>query len=443
MKNMVLHIGALAMLSASVLYSQDIAGDWQGALDVGAQKLRSILHVTKAENGGWSARFISVDQGDMGGIPINSLAVQGSNLKFTVAAVRGSYTGTISADGNSISGTWTQGRSLPLEFRRATKETLWKDASPHSVQFVTVDDNVKLEVLDWGGSGRPVVLLAGLGNTAHAFDSFAPKLTAKYHVYGITRRGFGASSAPAPVAANYTADRLSDDVLAVCAFFKLNRPVLVGHSIAGEELSSIGSRHPEQVAGLIYLDAGYGYAFYDRSRGDLVLDSLQLQKKLEQLQPGNQPRDPKQLVNDLLQTSLPQFERDLQRLQKDLETAPPPPPAAAGSAGHSDATAAQAILAGQQKYTEIRAPVLAIYAFPHDRGGAPNVDAAARAKADAREEERTGAQIKAFESGVPSARVVRLPHANHFVFRSNEADVLREMDAFIGSLPGESRSDSQ
>jgi hypothetical protein len=36
---------------------------------------------------------------------------------------------------------------------------------------------------------------------------------------------------------------------------------------------------------------------------------------------------------------------------------------------------------------------------------------------------------------VPSARVVRLPHANHYVFRSNEADVLREMNAFFASLP--------
>ena len=68
----------------------------------------------------------------------------------------------------------------------------WRDPSSHRVQFVTVDDNVRLEVLDWGGTGRPLVLLAALGNTAHVYDDFAPKLTANYHVYGITRRGFGA-----------------------------------------------------------------------------------------------------------------------------------------------------------------------------------------------------------------------------------------------------------
>src|SRR6266436_4680436 len=133
----------------------------------------------------------------------------------------------------------------------------WKDPSPHITQFVTVDKNVRLEVLDWGGSGRPLVLLAGGGDTAHVFDDFAPKLTATFHVYGITRRGFGESGFSAE---GYGADRLGQDVLTVLKTLKLERPVLVGHSIAGEELSSVATRHPETVAGLIYLEAGYPYA---------------------------------------------------------------------------------------------------------------------------------------------------------------------------------------
>src|SRR5260370_33342206 len=73
----------------------------------------------------------------------------------------------------------------------------WQDPSKHSVQFVTVEDGVRLEVLDWGGSGRPIVLLAGLGFSAHVFDGFAEKLTDSGHVFGITRRGYGGSSRPA------------------------------------------------------------------------------------------------------------------------------------------------------------------------------------------------------------------------------------------------------
>ncbi len=47
----------------------------------------------------------------------------------------------------------------------------------------------------------------------------------------------------------------------------------------------------------------------------------------------------------------------------------------------------------------------------------------------------TGPQSKAFEIAVPSARVVRLPHASHYICQSNEADVIREMTAFTRALP--------
>ena len=124
----------------------------------------------------------SIDQG-VDGIPANSTAVHGSSLKFTIDAIHGSYEGTVSADSATIEGTWTQGRPLPLELRRATKETAWqRDPAPHTIQFVTVDNNVKLEVLDFGGSGRPLVLLTGLGNNAPVFDKFAPKLISSCHV---------------------------------------------------------------------------------------------------------------------------------------------------------------------------------------------------------------------------------------------------------------------
>src|ERR1700733_12098796 len=140
-------------------------------------------------------------------------------------------------------------------------------------------------------------MLAGLGDTAHAFDDFVPKLTGTYHVCGVTRRGFGTSSVPET---GYSADRLGDDGLRVIDFLKLTLPILVGASIAGEELSSVGSRHPEKVSGLIYLDAAYFYAYYDRSQGNLSLDALDIERKLEQLpEPEKGPADQRPLMRDL------------------------------------------------------------------------------------------------------------------------------------------------
>jgi hypothetical protein len=37
------------------------------------------------------------------------------------------------------------------------------DSTPHAVQFVTVEPEVRLEVLDWGGAGTPLIVLAGSG----------------------------------------------------------------------------------------------------------------------------------------------------------------------------------------------------------------------------------------------------------------------------------------
>jgi non-heme chloroperoxidase len=140
-------------------------------------------------------------------------------------------------------------RVLILSTAAAGQLSIIAQTPAAKVQFVTVEPDVRLEVLDWGGPGRPLILLAGAGDTAHSFDSFAPKFTSRNHVYGITRRGSGASSKPTPANGNYTADHLGDDVLAVMRALRIERPVLVGHSIAGEELSSIGSRFPAKVSG--------------------------------------------------------------------------------------------------------------------------------------------------------------------------------------------------
>ena len=86
---------------------------------------------------------------------------------------------------------------MPATSSPAAQQTEWKDPSPHKTTLVTVEDGVQLEVLDWGGSGPALVLLAGLGATAHHYDDFAPALTARYRVVGVTRRGHRGSSAAA------------------------------------------------------------------------------------------------------------------------------------------------------------------------------------------------------------------------------------------------------
>lgn len=385
---------ALGMLLAGVACAQDISGDWQGDLPDGGRQLRVVCRIAKTDGGAWTATMYSLDQsidpfrrvspGDP--IPVNSVTLAHADFKLSVDAMHLTYQGKLSRDAALIKGTATRfNRSFSLELRRATKETAYQFTPVnHRAQFINVDTNVNLEVLDWGGSGRPLILLAGLGDTAHDFDTFAPRLTASYHIYGITRRGFGASSAPPPTGNAYDADRLGDDVLAVIDSLKLNKPVLVGHSIAGEELSSVGSRHPEKVSGLIYLDAAYPYAFYDRERKDFDLGWKEIQTKVEQIR--NAPMSSASAAKELLDTSLPALERDLSDVQKNLETMteeqrayaaslPPPRPLPPGPFA--------AIIAGARKYTNIPAPILAIFALRYDDPTNRAASEAARASVEA------------------------------------------------------------
>ena len=303
----------------------------------------------------------------------------------------------------------------------------WVDPSPHKVRLVTVAEDVRLEVLDWGGNGRAIVLLPGGGDTAHVYDDFAPKLSSEFHVYGITRRGFGASGYSA---SDYGADRFGDDVIAVLDALQLQKPVLVGHSIGGQELSSVGSRYPDRVAGLVYLDAGYSYA-YDDGTVPSVNEFLQLAW----------PQPPPPGDSDLASFSALQkyYLRGLGFTYPEGELRQRWIASANGKVSQErNFPGGSTLLARMKKYTNIPVPVLAIFAVPHDQGkwvetsADPKVREAAKALTDA-EVPMTKRQADAFQRGIPTAHVVRL-RAHHYVYLSNESDVLREIRSFMHQL---------
>jgi non-heme chloroperoxidase len=293
------------------------------------------------------------------------------------------------------------------------------------VHLISVEKDVKIEALDWGGTGRPLLFIAGAGNDAHIFDTFAPKFVPRFHVYGVTRRGFGASSHPAYITSNYTAERLGSDVLAVMSALKIDHPVLIGHSLAGEEMSWIGNHHPEAVAGLVYLEAGYSFALYSPALGDKVLDALTLRQELDTFLAAHTPPGPSMAQ---LQADTARFENDLAKFRRQIALLPPCP--------HCDTMPPTyaPITTGDEKFLTVHGPVLAIFADPHDPGPIFANDAKGRAAYVANDEVETTQIVEAFQSAVPQAHVVRIANASHYIFISNEAQVITEINNFLGSL---------
>lgn len=312
----------------------------------------------------------------------------------------------------------------------------WRDPSPHQVRWITVDSSVRLEVLDWAGPGRPVVLL-GCYLTAHLYDDFAPKLTDRFHVYGITRRGLGASDKPS---SGYTAQRSADDVLEVLDALKLNKPILVGYSCAGQVLSTLGSQHSERLSGLVYFDAAD-----DPSQTPADYDV-----------PFPDPAQLPPLIKPAPAPDYSSFEAYRLAQRRDQGVAFPEAELrqlfGANADGSVDASRGSPLIRRaitensrvKPDYARIRVPVLAIY-----RRDRPFEEMAADYRPRSEQERdalrqqyaATRAMVTRWQNdllaGVPTARIVELPGANLYMFLSNEADVLREVRGFAATLTGQ------
>ncbi len=304
----------------------------------------------------------------------------------------------------------------------------WSDPSPHRARLVSVVPGVRLEVLEWGGTGGgtgpPLVFLSGLQDVAHGFDEFAPRFTDRRHVLAITRRGYGASSQPH---AGYDLATRVADLRAVLDSLRLPRVVLVGHSIAGDELTAFAAAYPARVSGLVYLDAAYDHSG--------VLAML-----------GASPAPPMMRVDSATPKAVQVY---LQRMygmhipEAQLRAIGRYDAAGRLVADVTSGSIDSLILAGcgHPNYAAVHAPALVIDAlidsvtqvFPTWRG----FDAAGRASA-----RRFTAALQAWAAGerdrvrreLPAARLLELHGANHYVFASHPTQVTRAMRDFLAHV---------
>ena len=310
----------------------------------------------------------------------------------------------------------------------------WRDVTPHEAQSITVEEGVQLEVLDFGGAGSPILLLPGLGATAHSYDELAPLLAQKHRVIAMTRRGTGYSSKPD---FGFETPRLAQDILQVMDAMGLGKVMLVGHSIAGDELTWLGGHHPERFSGLVYLDAAY-----DRSRGRKDPASMRL-RELGQHLPPEPPFPPEALLNFDAMTKMllerghlrmPEGELIAFRNMND--------PYLAGFAS-IDGRTQQAISAAVQApdYAAVKIPALAIYALtdpneplpswydPNDKEMTANLAEHSRIRNTMQRE-----NIELFKRNVEKGQVLEMQNARHHIIQSNQREVLEAIEKFSAAI---------
>ena len=295
------------------------------------------------------------------------------------------------------------------------------DASGHKVSFVTVEPGVQLEVLDWGGTGETLVLLTGIGDNAHVFDEFAYQFNDRFHVIGITRRGFGRSSQPAH---GYDLDTRARDDITVLDKLNIRDAVFVGHSVSGTELNKIGAVYPDRVKKLVYLDAldigSRGWATLRQpppAPENTAADLESVQRFAAASARDDGYRKPLAAICNMIRTD---------RSGRVVGAVTPP-------------EISKKIYEGLQpaEYDRIQAPALGIfnvitpeYRLPYYWYLDPARQEEFNRSIESLAKWVDGA-IRRFRSDVKNSRVIELHDTNHYVFIVDEALVVREMRKFL------------
>ncbi len=125
-------------------------------------------------------------------------------------------------------------------------------------RFVTVG-GVRLHLLDWGGDGGgdPLLLVPGLGQSAHVFRELAPAFTGGRRVLALSPRAHGESEMPQ---GGYAVADFAAELEGVLDALEIEAAVLAAHSGAGAGATRLAAERPERVRGIVYLDGTQDYA---------------------------------------------------------------------------------------------------------------------------------------------------------------------------------------
>jgi len=316
----------------------------------------------------------------------------------------------------------------PTPVVEAARSPLVADVPGVTRGFVTVN-GARLQYLDFGGRGEPVVLLAGLGNTAWIWSDFGPRLAREgFRVVALTRRAHGESAAPAN---GYGLDTLAADVVAFMDSLGFSRAHLVGHSLAGAELTRIAARHPDRVLRLVYVDAAYDRAA--QQRYDKAVQAPQLTPAMT---PGDRASVDSYLAYqrrarlDLARSWGPAADRDYRASLT------------ADSLGqvrwrHPFRRYGQMIDGASQdapEYSQVRAPALALYATVSQFIVPADASAEQRAQLARFERDNRGpwgaASIAQFQAGVRGGRTQQIAGVHH-LFLDRPDETLRAIATFL------------
>lgn len=127
----------------------------------------------------------------------------------------------------------------------------WAESQvPASGKFIEIDGH-KIHYVE-AGEGPPVLFLHGLGAQLHHFrHTLFPRLAGDYRLVAIDRPGSGYSTRPANIAGGLS--QQAETIVKLMAALRLEKPLVVGHSLGGAVALTLAVEHPKAISGLALL----------------------------------------------------------------------------------------------------------------------------------------------------------------------------------------------
>src|SRR5690242_7975437 len=122
----------------------------------------------------------------------------------------------------------------------------------HDATLTAPTTGLVMQYRDWGGGGRPILLLHGLASSAHIWELVAPRLRTRGRVVALDARGHGASAKPDE---GYDYATIVADLAGALQALSLARPVVVGHSW-GASVALAYAAQDATCAGVVLVDGG-------------------------------------------------------------------------------------------------------------------------------------------------------------------------------------------
>lgn len=310
----------LMLLTATTAFSQDITGEWDGALSIQGKSLRLVFHISKTD-AGFSATMDSPDQGAKG-IKMSHVSYESNILTLELRAAGIRYVGTLGDTG--LTGTFYQSTmTLPLNMTKNTtvvqtapvslvvSNSVWEESTYNLITktgtiYGTLNIPFKFE------DGAVALIIAGSGPTDRncnnpsmtndAYKKLANELAAngiaslRYDKRGIAESVAAVESESSLVFYDYVQDAI-DWIQQLKQDKRFRQVVVIGHS-EGSLIGILASSKADKFVSVAGPGRGIGVVLKEQLSAQPqaiqdeafpIIDRLSKGEKVEPISPAMMP----------------------------------------------------------------------------------------------------------------------------------------------------------